>query len=247
MEIPFLSTRILLAPAGSDAILANCFKRTAATSGHSGFALMSGKFRLFLPVVLAVLLAVSSAQNVSAMRIDQSQEISNMFFGIPFSSPIGQEFKPSVPFLEAVEVRLKLLGQADTITLYVREGTIGGTILATAALSLPSGFDGWALFPLGSVKVTPEATYVIQLTAGVIYSYWGRATGNPYPRGRAIHNGLFHDDEDQAFRTYGPRSSVGGVVLPTNSLTVLAPYLAMIGLVAVAATVYVTKRRCSLS
>ncbi|MFH0848828.1 MAG: hypothetical protein V1857_04945 [archaeon] len=36
---------------------------------------------------------------------------------------------------------------------------------------------------------------------------------------------------------------VGGVITPTNTLTVLAPYLVMIGLVAVAATVYATKRR----
>ncbi len=38
-------------------------------------------------------------------------------------------------------------------------------------------------------------------------------------------------------------ATVGGVVLPYNPLTVLAPYLTAIDLVAVAATVYVTKRR----
>jgi hypothetical protein len=47
----------------------------------------------------------------------------------------------------------------------------------------------------------------------------------------------------QAIYTLSPRL-VGGVIVPTNTLTVLAPYLAMIGLVTVAATVYVTKRRC---
>jgi len=38
-------------------------------------------------------------------------------------------------------------------------------------------------------------------------------------------------------------SSVGGVVLATNRVTVLAPYLVMIGLVAVGAAVYATKRK----
>jgi hypothetical protein len=35
---------------------------------------------------------------------------------------------------------------------------------------------------------------------------------------------------------------VGGVIVPTNTYATLAPYLAVIGLVATAATVYVRKR-----
>lgn len=50
----------------------------------------------------------------------------------------------------------------------------------------------------------------------------------------------------QSAQTASTTRYVGGVVTPTSSFFVLAPYLTMIGLVAVAATVYVAKRRCSI-
>jgi hypothetical protein len=43
------------------------------------------------------------------------------------------------------------------------------------------------------------------------------------------------------YRTYGP--PVGGVVMPTNKLEILAPYLALAGLVTAVSTVVVVKRR----
>jgi hypothetical protein len=213
------------------------------------------KYRLFLPVVLAALLAIASTQNVFAATLDQKQETVSIFNScIQTCDPIGQEFKPSLPVLEAVEVYIGTInGWAgdDTITLTVRQGTIGGPIIVTGSKSLVTGFKGWVYFPLTPVSVTPESTYVIRLQATKITFSWYYSPDALYSRGVAFENGAAIAVQGFTFRTYGSaattstttKPSVGGVVLPTDSLTVLVPYLAMIGLVTVAATVYVTKRR----
>jgi hypothetical protein len=96
------------------------------------------------------------------------------------------------------------------------------------------------------VKVTPGLTYVIELTGTEILSYWGTALGNLYPNGRGIQNGFPEEDEDRAFRTYGPSSNlqpVGGVVMPANTFAMVSPWLALVGVVGCIGTVVVLARR----
>jgi hypothetical protein len=208
--------------------------------------------------MLTVLLTVSSAQSVFAAVLDQKQEsgiTGSIISAFGFDKMLGQEFKPSLPTLVAVDVKINTMNHDgdDTITLTIRQGTIGGAVLATATRSLTDGFGGdfgeWVSFTLTPSSVTPGSTYVIRLQATKNTFGWiSNDLGNPYPDGRAIEGGIPLPGQDFTFRTYGPDAgptvgAVGGIVLPTNTLTVLAPYLIMIGLAAVAATVYVTKRR----
>jgi len=211
---------------------------------------MPGKFRLLLPVVLAVLLALASTQNVFAMVIDQKQESFVGATQILSGDPLGQEFQPSLNTLEAVEVNLDTMNQGgdDTITLTIRQGSVTGAVLATAAKSLTQGFSGWVYFALASVRVTVGSTYVIRLSATKNTFGWRYSDGNPYPSGMMIRGELGVPEmvprQDCAFRTYGSTSSsVGGVIVSTSTYMALAPYLAMIGLVATTAAVAFKKRR----
>jgi hypothetical protein len=51
------------------------------------------------------------------------------------------------------------------------------------------------------------------------------------------------DGSVTAVYSNGSSPSVGGVITPTNTLLILSPYLALIGLVATASTVYIMNRR----
>jgi hypothetical protein len=208
---------------------------------------MLSKLRILFPVVLTVLLALSSAQSVSAAVIDQRQELDSGG-SITIALARGQEFMPSLSPLTGVDVHIMTANHfgADTITLNIREYSVlplSGPILSSrTSQSLPDGFSGWLHFDLPTpVAVTPGSKYVIELAEVKMTFGWYVFYGNAYLNGRAISNNNFWDDIDFTFRTYGS-TTVGGVVTPTDSLAVLAPYLAAIGLVATAATVYVRKR-----
>jgi hypothetical protein len=214
--------------------------------------------RLLAVAVLAIVLALSSAQNVFAATLDQKQEESpyNYTIQILSSSPIGQEFKPSLSILEAVEVKIGTMNQGgdDTVTLTVRRWTITGTVIATASKDLVQGSEGWVYFSLTPVFVTPGSTYVIQLQATKNTFGWLASSSNPYPRGVAIDTepgeGTHSEPEiDFCFRTYGsgststPAGPVGGFIMPVNTFAVLAPWVAVIGLVGCIGTVVVVSRK----
>jgi len=166
-----------------------------------------------LAVAVVVLFALSSAQNVFAATLDQKQEQNpyNAMAQILSNSPIGQEFKPSLPTLEAVEVEIGTMnsGGDDTVTLIIREGTITGTVIATASMLLVQGFGGWVHFALTPVSVTPESTYVIQLQATKNTFGWSYSSSlvapflDAYTRGVAIELGSPEPTDDYCFRTYG--------------------------------------------
>lgn len=214
--------------------------------------------RLLAVAVLAIVLALSSAQNGFAATLDQKQEENpyNALLQILSYSPIGQEFKPSLSILEAVEVKIGTMNQGgdDTVTLTIRQGTLTGTVIATASEDLVQGFEGWVHFSLTPVSVTPESTYVIQLQVTKNTFGWFYSSGNPYLRGVAIDTepgeGTRPDtDVDFCFRTYGsgststPAGPVGGFIESVNKLSVLAPWLAIIGLVGCLGTVAVVAKK----
>ena len=125
---------------------------------------------MFLPVLLVVLLAVALTRSAFAGVIDQKQELdSAVAYGFPGSDQmLGQEFKPSLPILEAVEVKLENTGGGVggyTFTLTIRDGTISGAILASASQLVDHDFNGWLRFTLTPLYVTPGSTYVMRLQA----------------------------------------------------------------------------------
>jgi hypothetical protein len=189
---------------------------------------------------------MSSGQNVFAAVLDQKQESLFSSSQILAFDPIGQEFKPSLPILEAVEVRVSSPVPAgdDTITLTVREDTITGTVIATASQFLVQGFEGWVYFTLTPVSVTPDSTYVIRLEATKTTFLWDYGVGNPYPRGVAIESGNPISGQDFTFRTYGSTytppigAPVGGFIEPVNKVAVFAPYLALLGVIGAVAVIY---------
>ena len=207
-------------------------------------------------VVLAVFLLLSSTQNVFAGLIDQKQESTGPWNStIKSFEPIGQEFKPTLPILEAVEVNIITtanLGGDDTITLTIREGTIGGTVIATASNLVTQGFNGWLYFALTPVSVLPESTYVIRLEVTKLTFGWQYYPSDLYMRGDAIEGGVSKSGQDFTFRTYGNQQQsapsgpqhIGGEVFSANKLAVLSPFLALIGLAGVVASAaFAFKRR----
>jgi hypothetical protein len=211
--------------------------------------------RILVVAVLAVVLALSSTQNVFAAALDQKQEVVDGSWNLGYGDPstLGQEFQPSLPILVAVEVNLVVEFTPATIILNVRHGTITGAILGSASLSVPVG-TSWVYFSLGSVSVTPSSTYVIEVTDAnmgqtppqPVSSYWSASDSDSYPKGAAIvlraPTGF-----DFAFRTYGesPASpptpvgaSVGGLMEPVNKLAVFVPYLALFGVIGAVAVVF---------
>ncbi len=212
---------------------------------------MARSLKLLAVAILLIALTLSSTQRAFAADvIDQKQEVPGGSASILGNSPIGQEFQPSMATLVAVEVLIETMNPQlgdDAITLNVRQGTITGTIIANASRSLTVGFSGWLHFAFGSVSVTTGSTYVIQLTATKNTFAWRYDTHNLYPAGAAIFVGTIAPSSDFTFRTYAPSaptpsspstSPVGGYVEPANMLAVFSPYLALLGVVAVAAVVW---------
>ena len=202
--------------------------------------------------MLTVLLAFMSTQNVFAATLDQKQETvhNNATAQILSNDPLGQEFRPTLGTLEAVEVWIGTMnpGGDDTITLTIRQGSVTGAVLATADKSLTQGFSGWVYFTLGLVRVTAGSIYVIRLSATKNTFGWFYSDLNPYPGGMAIMGELGIPEmlpaDDFTFRTYGSISStVGGVVLPTSKLDIVAPFAALGGLVVAVSAVVAVKRR----
>jgi hypothetical protein len=211
--------------------------------------LPSSAVKLLAGVVL-VLFVLSCRPNAFAAVVDQKQEIVTGTIDLTSNSAIGQEFQPSLGLLEAVDVYLDTQNSAAaTITLMVRAGTLTGTVLATATVSVPGNTQpGFVHFAFNSVGVTPGSTYVIQLVqvAGVIVR-WHDSDANPYGKGEAlVDNNVPLPSIDMAFRTYGstPNSSpVGGEMLSVNPVQILGPWIAVVlALTAVAVQMLILRR-----
>jgi hypothetical protein len=105
---------------------------------------------------------------------------------------------------------------------------------------------GAPAYQLPITKPLLDAQVTANPPAGCSFVKWEKVSGDYLyivsdPNAQTI---TIHVDGDGTLRAVfkGGCCSVGGAVAPTNTLTVLAPYLAMIGLVTIAATVYVIKR-----
>jgi hypothetical protein len=204
--------------------------------------------KLLLFVVLVVIFAVASSHNVFA-----STEIAyddgtgailagNSFSGVRFSLPSG------VSRAQIRTVRFAWNAYPDPLVIHItgpdHVTELTAPISVTTTSAAPT-FQDVDVFDRGIV-VSGDFYVVTERLA--------QSAGNPYLDSAVNYPRSFGASSLADLTTPYPRdllirvviesvSPVGGVVLPTNRLTVLAPYLAMLGLVAVAATVYVTKRK----
>lgn len=132
--------------------------------------------------------------------IDQRNDNFPITGGFGFgASPLGQEFTPTLPALNVVEI---LIGPRDLATVAlvnIRIGSIGGPIIGT---SLPGIIDGSAIhFDFSSiVSLVPGNLYVLEPillegSFGLIFS-----DTDSYAGGRAIVFGKPVSDRDMGFR-----------------------------------------------
>lgn len=140
------------------------------------------------------------------------------------SSPIGQSFTPTEPYVNCVAVRLQNFGwQDDRVYLQLREGSINGPFINAADVpSQPIEGDmavQWVLFRFCyPQKVTPGNQYVIRLetdrSANSEVGWMTRDinTSTDYPGGNAIVNGQVVTYSDLNFRTY--YKAQAGAVIP---------------------------------
>ena len=198
-------------------------------------------------LLLTTVLALSVVSNVNAgvETLDQKQEGTQTCQNIFVYSPTGQEFTPTLSPLTAVEIYVITDGVPDTLTVNIRQSTIDGTILGTASKLMSDVFEGWLRFDFpGGIALTPGSLYVIEVTTDARNFMWCAQGQNPYPGGRYILDGVPSENGDKAFRTYSSGGSpVGGVVLPTNKTEILAPLLAIAGIIAGISTVELVLRR----
>jgi hypothetical protein len=191
----------------------------------------------FMFLVILATIITSCAPIAFASTLDQKQEISDPAITIMGNMPIGQTFKPSLPVLEAIEVKIITMNSEgdDNITLNIRQGTMDGTIVATTSKLIAYNFDGgngeWVMFSFTPVPVIPESTYIIELQAST-YTFGWLWYEDVYPRGAMIQDGFFKGN-DFTFRTYGSEEiiPVGGILEPTKISGIEIIYLTMIILI----------------
>jgi hypothetical protein len=150
-------------------------------------------------------------------------------FNIQEATPSGQSFTPSLPTVNFIRLNLNdaapTNGFGGTIFLNLRAGSMGGTIIGTAApVTLTNAFTGTVNFIFASdVPLTTGGTYVFEL---VIQSgdLWNGAAGEyNYPGGTSLYQGLPLSGGDLWFRE--------GVIVPEPSsagLILLAAVLASV-------------------
>jgi hypothetical protein len=168
--------------------------------------------------------------------------------GIPIATVIGTYL--GVRFTPSGQVRVvgaKFYGRPywETVSMTVY---VTGADHKTVLLSIPASIsdDGWHTITFSNGPIVSGDFYIaiFQSSKELVLSY---DAANNYDRGYwgeslpGLTNPFTYGD--MMIRALVESVGVGGVVVPTNSLAVLAPYLAMISLVAVVASVYVMERK----
>jgi len=200
---------------------------------------MWGKFRLFLPIVLAVLL--TSAQNVFAVTEIAYDD------GIAFGYWTGAGSYHGVLFSSGGAVRvvgIKFYGAPGaaapgSFNVYITKPDHLTVLAGPVSVNAPGGAS-WVTVPF-NVLVTGDFFGIVQLQGGYLGRDSSPAAGHSYSGSTMA--GMSPVGLNNMIRALVEGSGgVGGVVLPTNTLTVLVPYFVVIGLVATAA-VAIKKRR----
>jgi len=199
---------------------------------------MPSKLRFLLPVVLTVLLGLASAHNVFALtEIAYDSGSASVPAGWPYEAV---RFTPSGP---VKIIGIKVYPSCFPISV---GGFITGPDHTTVLLSFTISFSSAAWQTLTVNGPIVSGDFFIAIGQLYVCFIWGDGTndyGRSY-RGTTLSSlSVYGGDGDLLIRALvEPQGGVGGIVLPTNTYLTLAPYLAVIGLVATVA-VAVKKRR----
>lgn len=141
--------------------------------------------------------------------IDQRNDgpVNGGFYNLLFYAPLGQEFRPTLPALNVVELFTGTPGPRPsdtTLLVNIRVMTVSGSIIGTSLPTTVSGDFATSVvrfdFP-SLVALVPGDLYVIEavFVSGVNLGV-GATTGNAYTAGRGIFNGVPSSDIDLWFR-----------------------------------------------
>jgi hypothetical protein len=212
--------------------------------------------RLLAVAVLAIVLALSSAQNAFAtteLAYDTNSWFDNQSLDVGESIAVRFTLSDFVSWPQARVVRVAFYVYSGNAAFRVHiRGNLGtectGLDLATFDVT-PHVLQDWNYYDVsGSVVVSGEFCVVAEwLTLGIPYI---GLSNPPFGSGHSYRyqGGLwFHDTGyDDMIRAYvdlvAPSAPVGGVVMPANTLAILTPWLAVIGLVGCIGTVVAVAR-----
>ncbi len=149
---------------------------------------------MLLAGILMLGLGVSQVSAAAGIAVvDQSNTAALIVYhGSVYWSPMGQEFTPSLPALDTVELLTSGLATA-TLQINIRENTINGPIVGTSLpvdVSIPSSTGNTVThfaFP-SLVSLVPSKLYVIELLT-LSGDMWIGLTGNTYLGGALIEQG----------------------------------------------------------
>ena len=180
---------------------------------------------LSILIMLPALVATLPAKAYLGEVLDQSHDplwLVSSQPGIPNS--LFQSFKPALPFLTSVDLRLLNDNKTSAYVMEVRirQGAFSGPILGSTQFTVPPDHNETntilvhVTFPY-PIRVTPGSTYLIDLfwsSEANAYRVWWTRGADTYPDGMALGSaGTPLEVSDFNFQTWGT-FSVGGDVIP---------------------------------
>ncbi|KAA0002424.1 MAG: PKD domain-containing protein [Thermoplasmata archaeon] len=162
---------------------------------------------------------ITSANQGDVVDQEQTQATSS---GSVICHPywIAQSFKPTLPILTRVEVRLQKFNDISTdVTLIIRDNLTGKNLTYTSvSSSLITHTPSWIEFDFPDIEIEPGKTYyIICKTDGGDWPHrhlykWSCSDLDPYPHGqthcsvdggKSWQSDKAYAKKDQCFRTYG--------------------------------------------
>ena len=121
------------------------------------------------------------------------------------AQPAAQEFTPTRPSLVASDILVWSQGPDEenvTVTVNIRKGSVGSSIMATASRIVSGHFVGLLHFELPSPLVVAHGDrYLMEVQASAPTVSWGHG-GDGYPGGSAVMSGSAQPETDWFFQTY---------------------------------------------
>ncbi len=181
---------------------------------------------LSILIILPALAATLPAKAYPGEVLDQSNDPPWLVSSQPsIPNSLFQSFKPTLPFLTSVDLRLLNDNKTSAYVMEVRirEGSFSGPILGSAKFTVPPDHNETntilihVTFPY-PIRLTPGSTYLIDLfwsSETNAYRVWWTRGADMYPNGQALDaTGNPLEVSDFNFQTWGILS-VGGEIIMT--------------------------------
>lgn len=134
----------------------------------------------------------------------------------------------------------KANGQGVVVVFNSKQDNLATTNLGTVTIGPPASYTGVLQFGIALNPLSYAITY--NPAAGYYFVKWETTGGSTVTNPNTQTTTLNVDGTATVSAVYSTRA-VGGVIIPTNTLAVLAPYLALMGLVVTTGVVVAVKRR----